>query len=169
MVADVSERSPQGVIETFTGVVVNVLVAVLIWVLGAYVFLPQAPRTAEAFGITEQVVSAIVLVAALLAVVRVFLSVRDLSGALAIRAFGHREEGHRGRIITRAGFYLIFGLAAYGLLYLLGTLYTPLRGIALAVLAIWAILFLFHIGDTFSRSTDRATQLVWRAFGRVAQ
>lgn len=145
------------------GLAVNLFVAILIWFFGTYLFLPPAPATGQIFGFaTDQVVSAIILVALLIAIVRTLTSIREVSGAIGDMVAGPGEAGRAGdRQGLKALFYLIFAF--------LGNIYQPLRGVALVVLAIWAGLFVFQIGGTFSRWVERATQAVARTVAHLVE
>lgn len=165
------ENAPR-LTKGLVGLAVSLFVAILIWFFGTYIFLPQAPATGQIFGFaTDQVVSAIILVALLIAIVRILTSIREVSGAIADMVAGPDEAGRAGyRRGLKALFYLIFALVAYVLIFaFLGNIYPPLRGVALVVLAIWVGLFLFQIGGTFSRWVERATQAVAQAVEHIVE
>jgi uncharacterized membrane protein len=139
---------------------INLVIAVLIWAIGNYVFIPiSRGYFIEAWAV-PQLINLIVLVALVVLLIMILKELRDLTDAAAgIAAY---ELGSRKGEVTKAelsnyktafhGILYVFVAAAAFLLLgsQLALLHPALAAIVLIIIVIWAIATLFRVGHALS-------------------
>lgn len=143
---------------------ISIGIAVLIWVVGNYVFIPISQGLfIQTFAVT-QLISLVVLIALAVLVVGVFKEVRDISDAGAalvayqagrVGSVTPKELGNY-RIAFRGLLYVLVVAAAF-LLFAqqLNLIHPALAAIALLAIAVWAVLTLYRSGRALSRTVER--------------
>ncbi len=142
--------------------VIQIAVAALIWVFGQFVFVPLA-QTFALFGYElAPIVSAIVIVALLIVLLRAAFALRDTADALAgIAAVGvsksttedihvqNYQKGFRGIL------YVVYAVVIYLFFYaFLAAIHPVAAGLVLIALVIWSIIVLFQVGGVFSAAIE---------------
>ena len=147
---------------------INIVIAVLIWLIGNYVFIPiSRGYFIEAWAV-PQLINLIVLVALAVLLIMILKELRDLTDAAAgIVAY---EVGSRKGEVTKDELNN-YKTAFHGILYvfvaaaaflLIGTqlsmLHPALAAIVLIIIVIWAILTLFRVGHALSDTVHEYAQ-----------
>jgi len=152
-------------------ILLNLLIAALIWAFGALVFVPLSSQFQVLERISvDRIVSAIFLIAMLVAFVRVFAKAKNLADGLAdiIAGSMRKEDADSSHIDQARGalrllFYIIGAVIAYMFLYpFLTPIAAPVAGIVFILLAIWAISVIFRVGRTL-------TDVIYYWAGRAGQ
>lgn len=154
-------------------IVLNLVIAALVWAFGALVFVPLSSQfqVLERISI-DRIVSAIFLIALLVAFLRVFAQAKSLADGLSdVIAGSIRKEGidsghidqYRGAL--RLLFYIIGAVIAYMFLYpFLTPIAAPVAGIVFILLALWAISTIFRVGRALTEIihywANRASQRI---------
>lgn len=140
-------------------IVLNLVIAALIWLFGALVFVPLSSQFQVLERISvDRIVSAIFLIALLIAFIRVFGQAKNLADGLSdIIAGSIRREDSDGSHVDRYRgalrllFYIIGAVIAYMFLYpFLTPIAAPLAGIVFILLAVWAIATIFRVGNVLT-------------------
>lgn len=143
---------------------INVGIAMLIWLVGNYVFIPISEGLfIQTFAVT-QLISLVVLVTLAVLVVGVFKEVRDISDAGA--ALVAYQAGRVGSVtpeelknyrIAFSGLLYVLVVAAAFLLFAqqLNLIHPALAAIALLAIVVWAVLTLYRSGRALSRTVER--------------
>ncbi len=144
---------------------INVGIAVLIWLIGNYVFIPiSRGMFIEAYAVT-QLVSIIILVAMFILVISILSELRSLADAAAGFAayqvgttvgqvspdeIGNYRTAFRGLlyVLVVAAAFLLFSLQ-------LNFIHPALAAIALLGVTVWAVATLFRSGRALSALVDR--------------
>jgi len=151
----------------------HILVAGLIWLFGGLVFVPLAEGF-SLFGFDlAPIVSAIVIVALLVVLVRAALDIRRTADALAgIAAVSASKETtveanlSNYRTGFRGLFYVLFAVLIYlFFLAFLVAINPAFAGFALVVLVIWSIIVLVRVADGFSRGIEEWSRAVVKRVG----
>lgn len=142
--------------------VIHIAVAALIWVFGQFVFVPLA-QTFALFGYElAPIVSAIVIVALLIVLLRAAFALRDTADALAgVAAVSvsksttedihvqNYQKGFRGIL------YVVYAVVIFLLFYaFLAAIHPVAAGLVLIALVIWSIIVLFQVGGVFSSAIE---------------
>ena len=143
-------------------VAINVVVAILVWVIGNYVFIPISQGYFVQTWAVSWLINLIVLVALAVILVMILKELRDLVDAgagLAAYEFGSskgevtKEELHNYKIAFHGLLYVFVAAAAFLLLGNQLSLLSPaIAAIVLVLVVIWAIITLFRIGRALSDS-----------------
>lgn len=156
---------------------IHILVAVLIWIFGQLIFVPLAQTVSITIGDVQYnlapIVSAIVLIALLIVLVRAAFDLRDTADALAgLAAVSvsksttediHVQNYQRG---FRGVLYVLYAVIIFVFFYaFLSTINPALAGLALVVLVIWAIVVLFQVGGVFSKAVEEWSGRAVERFG----
>ncbi len=153
--------------ESFPKILVNLAIAVLIWLFAVLVFLPLADTLGDPFifGLMgmKAIISAIVIIALVIVFLRILKEVSDLIGGLAgltALQFARGETSDAKLERYRTGFrgigFIILAVIAYlFFLPMVAGLHPSLAGIILILLLLWAIITLFRVGGTFSEDIER--------------
>lgn len=143
-------------------IAINVLIAVLIWVIGNYVFIPIAQGYfIQAFAV-PQLINLIVLVALVVLLFMILKEMRDLADSAAgivSYELGSRkgevtkEELHNYKTAFHGLLYVFVAAAAFLLLgNQLSLLHPALGALVLILIVIWAIATLFRVGRALSKT-----------------
>lgn len=156
------EESRRKLSSSVPKLLIHIAVAALIWVFGQFVFVPLA-ATFVLFGYDlAPIISAIVVVALLIVLLRAAFDIRDTADALAgIAAVSvsksttedvhiqNYQKGFRGIL------YVVYGVVIFLFFYsFLATIHPVTAGLVLVVLVIWSIIVLFQVGGVFSRAIE---------------
>lgn len=173
---ELMEESKRQMAASVPRLVVHILVAGLIWLFGELIFVPLA-RSFQLFGFQlAPIISAIVLVALLVVLVRAALDIRRTADALAGAAAVSvsKESTVEANLKNyRTGFRGLFYVLFAVLIYLffaafLTTIHPVAAGVVLVVLVIWSIIVLVRVADGFSRGLeDWSRDVVHKAGERV--
>jgi len=141
-------------------IAVNLAIAVLVWVIGNYVFIPIAQGYFIQSIAVTQLINLIVLIALAVILLMILKELRDLSDAAAgVVAYelGSRkgevtkDELHNYKIAFHGLLYVFVAAAAFLLLgNQLSLLHPALAAVVLLVIVIWAIATLFRVGHALS-------------------
>jgi len=157
--------------ENIPQIIINLVVAGLIWVFGILVFIPIADMLGNPylFGLTalKPIISAIITIALIIVLLRVTKDFGELTDGvadiIAVKLAGSRvneEKLKRYRRGLRGFAYLIVAIIAY--LFFLPVIsgITPvLAGIVLIILVLWAVVVLINIGDIFSDEIEEGIRI----------
>ncbi len=145
-------------------IVINIGIAVLIWVFTKYIFIPVS-REYLLFGIPlPQLISLIMLVAVTILVLGILREIFDIVDALA--AYCAYELGSAQKEVTdeelenyKIGFRGIVYVIVVALIFLLfrdflNVLHPVLSAVVLLIVAVWAVLTLMRSGKAFSRIVE---------------
>ncbi len=164
---DILFESKKEIRESFPKILVNLAIAVLIWLFAVLVFQPLANTLGNPFifGLVgmSSIISAIVIIALAIILLRVLKEVADLTGGIASLTalyFARGETSETKLEKFRTGFrgigYVIVAVIAYlFFLPLIAGLHPALAGIILILVLIWAILMLFRVGGVFSEEIEK--------------
>ncbi len=159
---EVYEKAVEEIRDSGPRIIINVLIAVLIWLIGNYVFIPIAQGYfIETFAV-PQLINLIVLVALAVLLFMILKEMRDLTDAAAgivSYELGSRkgevtkEELHNYKIAFHGLLYVFIAAAAFLLLGNQLSLLSPALGaLVLIVIVIWAIAMLFRVGRALSKT-----------------
>jgi len=157
--------------ENIPQIIINLVVAGLIWAFGILVFIPIADMLGNPylFGLTavKPIISAIIAIALIIVLLRVTKDFGELmdgiADIIAVKLAGSRvneEKLKRYRRGLRGLAYLIVAIIAY--LFFLPVIsgITPvLAGIILIILVIWAVVVLINIGHIFSEEIEEGVRI----------
>jgi hypothetical protein len=157
---EVYEKAGEGIRDSAPKVAINVAVAVLIWVIGNYVFIPTSQGYFMQSRAIPRLINLIVLVALAIILLIILKELRDLSDAAAgLTAY---ELGSRKGEVTpkelsdyKVAFHgLLYVFVAAAAFLLLGnqlSLLSPaIAALVLVLVAICAIITLFRVGHALS-------------------
>ena len=163
LVQDAQLKAISELRENGPKVVINALIAILIWVFGRYVFIPIASEFVL-FGIPlPQLISLIVLVALAIIVfstIRGVLSIIDSVSLILAYSIGARPGATEEEYASyRRGLRSIFYVLVAALVFLLfkdylNMFHPLLSAVVLLGLAVWAVLTLMNAGRAFSRLAE---------------
>ncbi|MFP3946323.1 MAG: hypothetical protein ACLFVI_05410 [Archaeoglobaceae archaeon] len=164
---EIHRESKQGIKTSVPKIIVNLVVAGLIWLFAVLVFQPLANTLGDPFlfgliGMTA-LISGIVLIALVLIFLRIIKEVGDLTygiAGLTALSFSRGETSESKLERYRSGFrwlgYVVVAVVAYlFFLPIIAGLHPTLAGIILVVLLIWAILMLLRVGGVFSEDIEK--------------
>ncbi|AAB99122.1 hypothetical protein MJ_1114 [Methanocaldococcus jannaschii DSM 2661] len=157
--------------ENIPQIIINLVVAGLIWVFGILVFIPIADMLGNPylFGLTalKPIISAIITIALIIVLLRVTKDFGELmdgiADIIAVKLAGSRvneEKLKKYRRGLRGLAYLIVAIIAY--LFFLPVIsgITPvLAGIVLIILVLWAVTVLINIGHIFSEEIEEGIRI----------
>jgi hypothetical protein len=143
-------------------IAINVVIAVLVWVIGNYVFIPIAQGYfIQAFAV-PQLINLIVLVALVALLFMILKELRDLAdsaaGILAYELGSSKGEVTKDELNNyKTAFHgLLYIFVAAAAFLLLGSqlsiLHPALGALVLIVIVIWAIATLFRVGRALSKT-----------------
>lgn len=164
---EIHRESKQEIKTSFPKIIINLVVAALIWLFAVLVFQPLANTLGDPFlfgliGMTS-LISGIVLIALAIIFLRIIKEVGDLAygiAGLATLSFSRGEtsesklESHRSGF-KRLGYVIVAVIAYLFFLPIIAGLHPTLAGIVLIVLLIWAIMMLFRVGGVFSDDIEK--------------
>ncbi|MFP4559329.1 MAG: hypothetical protein ACLFO6_07530 [Archaeoglobaceae archaeon] len=164
---EIHRESKQEIKTSVPKIIVNLVVAALIWLFAVLVFQPLANTLGDPFlfgliGMTS-IISGIVLIALVIIFLRIIKEVGDLTygvAGLATLSFKRGEVSENVLEKYRSGFkwigYVIVGVVAYlFFLPIIAGLHPTLAGIVLVILLIWAIMMLFRAAGMFSEDIEK--------------
>ncbi|ACX72155.1 conserved hypothetical protein [Methanocaldococcus vulcanius M7] len=157
--------------ENIPQIIINLVVAGLIWLFGILVFIPIADMLGNPylFGLSalKPIISAIIAIALIIVLLRVTKDFGELmdgvADIIAVKLAGKRvneEKLKKYRRGLRGLAYLIVAIIAY--LFFLPVIsgITPvLAGIILIVLVLWAVTVLINIGHIFSEEIEEGIRI----------
>ncbi|ADG13126.1 conserved hypothetical protein [Methanocaldococcus infernus ME] len=161
-VLKLKENAPQ--------IVISLIIAVLIWLFGVWVFIPLADQLGNpTIGLyaLKPIISAIIGLALLIVLLRIAKDFGELmdgvADIIASKLIGERateEKLKRYRYGLRMLAYVIIATVAYlfFLPILLG-INVVIAGVVLIILVIWAVLTLINIGYMFVDEIEEASRL----------
>lgn len=154
-----SEEGKALIKAAIPSIILNLIIAALIWAFGALIFIPLSVNFVVLQSIAvHRLVSLIFLIAILVAIIRVFSQAKNLADGVADVIAGKMRPKstddnhvHQYRGALRLLFYVILATIAYMFLYpFLAPLAAPVAGLVFILLAIWAISTLFRVGSTLT-------------------
>ena len=157
---EIYEKAGEEMRDSAPKIAINIGVAVLVWVIGNYVFIPISQGYfLQSWGV-PWLINLIVLVALLVLLLMILKELRDLSDAaagLAAYEFGSRkgqvtkDELHNYKIAFHGLLYVFVAAAAFLLLGNQLSLLSPaIAALVLVLVVIWAIITLFRVGHALS-------------------
>jgi len=157
---EVYKKAIMEVRDSAPKVVINIAIAVLVWVIGNYVFIPISQGYFIQSMAVTQLINLIVLIALAVILLRILKELRDLSDSAAgVAAYelGSRkgevtkDELHNYKIAFHGLLYVFVAAAAFLLLgNQLALLHPALAAVVLILIVIWAIATLFRVGHALS-------------------
>ena len=165
---EVYKKAGEEIRNSAPKVAINVVIAILVWVVGNYVFIPISQGYFVQTWAVSWLINLIVLVALAVILVLILKELRDLSDAaagLAAYELGSRkgdvtkEELHNYKIAFHGLLYVFVAAAAFLLLGNQLSLLSPaIAAIVLVLVVIWAIVTLFRIGRALSDTVHEYAQ-----------
>jgi uncharacterized membrane protein len=159
---EVYEKAILEVRDSAPRIVIDALIAVLIWVIGNYVFIPIAQGYFIQTFAVPQLINLIVLLSLVLLLFMILKEMRDLADSAAgVAAYelGSRkgevtkEELHNYKTAFHGLLYVFVAAAAFLLLGNQLSLLSPALGaLVLIIIVIWAIATLFRVGRALSKT-----------------
>ena len=157
---EVYEKAGEEIRDSAPKVAINIVVAVLVWVIGNYVFIPISQGYFIQAWAVPWLINLIVLVALVIILIMILKELRDLSDAaagLAAYELGSRkgevtkEELHNYKTAFHGLLYVFVAAAAFLLLGNQLSLLSPaVAALVLVLVVIWAIVTLFRVGHALS-------------------
>jgi uncharacterized membrane protein len=157
---EVYEKAGEEMRDSAPKIAINVAVAVLVWVIGNYVFIPISQGYFLQAWAVPWLINLIVLVALVIVLVMILRELRDLSDAaagLAAYELGSRkgqvtkEELKNYKTAFHGLLYVFVAAAAFLLLGSQLSLLSPaIAALVLVLVVIWAIAMLFRVGHALS-------------------
>ncbi|MCP8304218.1 MAG: hypothetical protein H3Z50_01910 [archaeon] len=143
---------------------ISITVAILIWLIGNYVFIPISQGLfIQTFAVT-QLISLIILIAIAILVIGILSELRDVADAAAgftayhFGKLGQATPEELGKYRTAfRGFLYVLVVAALFLLFAqqLNIIHPSLAAIVLLIIVIWAIITLYRSGRALSKIVER--------------
>lgn len=153
--------------ESLPKIAINVFIAIIIWLVANFVFMPISTGLfVQTFAVT-QLISFIVLIAFAVLVIGIVRELRDVADASAGIVAYHAgqaaqvdpQELQNYRTAFRGLLYVLVVAAAFLLFAAqLNLLHPAIAAIVLLIIVVWAILTLFRVGRAFSRSIQHYAQ-----------
>jgi uncharacterized membrane protein len=157
---EVYEKAGEEIRDSAPKVAINVGVAILVWLIGNYVFIPISQGYFIQAWAVPWLINLIVLVALVIILLMILKELRDLSDAaagLAAYEMGSRkgevtkEELHDYKIAFHGLLYVFVAAGAFLLLGSQLSLLSPaIAALVLIIVVIWAIVTLFRVGHALS-------------------
>jgi len=157
---EVYEKAGEEIRDSAPKVAINVAVAVLVWVIGNYVFIPISQGYFIQSWAVPWLINLIVLVALVILLLMILKELRDLSDAaagLAAYELGSRkgqvtkDELKNYKTAFHGILYVFVAAAAFLLLGSQLSLLSPaIAALVLVIVVIWAIVMLFRVGHALS-------------------
>ncbi len=157
--------------ENIPQIIINLIVAGLIWAFGILVFIPIADLISNPnlFGLTPlkpiiSIIVALALIYVLLKVIRDFGELMDgIADIVAVKLAGDRvneEKLNKYRRGFRGLAYLLVAIVGYlFFLPILASITAVIAGILLIILVIWAVYVIINLGDIFSDEIEEGIRL----------
>jgi uncharacterized membrane protein len=157
---EVYTKAGQEIRDSAPKVAINIVIAILVWAIGNYVFIPISQGYFIQTWAVSWLINLIVLVALAAILVMILRELRDLSDAaagLAAYEFGSRkgqvteEELRNYKVAFHGLLYVFVAAAAFLLLGNQLSLLSPvIAALVLVLVVIWAIVTLFRVGRALS-------------------
>jgi len=150
-----------------TKIGINVGIAIAVWIIGNYVFIPISKGLFVGVYAMTQLVDIIILAALLILVIRILSEVASVTDSAAVltayysKGSGAIEKAEVGdfRSAFRGFLYVLVVAGAYILLaQQLNILFSALAGVVLLVVVVWAVYTLFSSGMSLTKIVDRHFQ-----------
>ena len=165
---EVYEKAGEEIRESAPKVAINIAIAILVWVIGNYVFIPISQGYFIQSWAVPWLINLLVLVALVIILVMILKELRDLSDAAAGLA-AYELGSRKGEVTTeqlhdyKVAFHgLLYVFVAAGAFLLLGnqlSLLSPaIAALVLILVVIWVIATLFRVGHALSDTVHEYAQ-----------
>jgi hypothetical protein len=159
---EIYTESRREIADSLPKIIVEIVIAFLIWLFAVYIFIPLAGTLSEPtfLGLIglQPLISAIVIIALIIVFLAILKEIIDVTNAVAgyaTLAFSKGEVSEEKLERYQTGFrligYVLLAVIAYlFFLPLIAGVLGVLAGVVLVLLVIWAIIVLFQAGRIFS-------------------